>query len=223
MEKSGKITRDELIKKYGIDVAQLEQEQLKLAKELVIKNKIDFKLADKFGGFDNTFIGNKILSCVIVCDKDFEIIDRAYALEKIKFPYLPEFRNYRELEAMMIAFEKLTERPDVVLIPGQGISHLRLGLASHFSLATGVPSIGVANVVLDCEIKGEGILKEGKEIGNTLVEKEGSRPMYVSPGNLIDVKTAYEVSKSLIKPPHKRPEPLHLVAKYAKQVRKELA
>ena len=168
------------------------------------------------------FIKNKILSCVIVCDKNFEIIDRSYSYEKVRFPYLPEFRSYRELPAMINAFEKLNQKPDVVFIPGEGILHPRLGLASHFSLSTGVPSIGVSNVLIDCEAKGKEIFKDGKKVGTLLIEKQGSRPLYISPGNEVSIETAKMLSEKIIKLPHKRPEPLHLANKYAKEVRKEL-
>jgi len=213
---------NELIKKYNIDLEKLKQEQIKLAKGLQIKDNIDFSLADRFGAIDNTFIGNKMLCSIIICNKDYEIIDRAYVFERVKFPYIPGFRNYRELLPMILAFEKLTEKPDVVFIPGQGISHQRLGLASHFALSTGVPTIGVSNSIIECEINGEDILKNNKKVGKVLVSKEGSNPMYISPGDLISVNSSYELCKKMINPPHKRPEPLHLAAKYSKEVLKEL-
>jgi deoxyribonuclease V len=215
--------KEKIIKKYNLDLEQLKREQLKIAKQLEIKDKIDFKLADSFGAVDNTFINNKLLSCFIVCDKDFEIVDRAYAFEKVKFPYIPGFRNYRELPVMIEAFEKLQEKPDLIFVPAQGMIHPRLGLASHFSLATGIPTIGVSNAIVDCEVEGEDIIKQGKKVGKVLSIKPGSKPMYISPGNQISVETAIEQTKTLVKLPHKRPEPLHLAAKYARGVRKELS
>jgi deoxyribonuclease V len=214
--------REELIKKYEIDIEKLKQEQTKLSKGLEIKDKIDFNLADRFGAIENTFIKNKLLSCIIVCNKDFEIIDRAYVLEKIRFPYIPGFRNYRELVPMINAFEKLTEKPDVVFISAQGITHQRLGLASHFGLSTGIPTIGVSDSIVDCITKGEDILRNNKKIGKVLISKEGSNPMYLSPGNHISVESSYNLSKKLIKLPHKKPEPLHLASKYAREVKKEI-
>jgi len=213
---------DELLKKYNIDLKKLKQEQLELAKNLEIRDGIDFSLVDRFGAVDSTFINNKFLCCIIVCDKEFEIIDRAYSFEKVRFPYVPGFRNYRELVPMTMAFDKLNEKPDVVLIPGNGISHPRLGLASHFSLSTGVPAIGVANSIMDCDVEGEDVLKDGKKVGKVLSVKQGSRPMYISPGNFISVKSSFDICKNLIKLPHKRPEPLHLAGKYAKDVKSEL-
>lgn len=215
---------EELAKRYNIDLEKLRQEQIKLSKELEIKDKIDFSLADRFGAVENIFVNNKLLSCFIVCNKEYEIIDRAYAYERVKFPYISGFRSYRELVPMIIAFEKLKEKPDVIFISGNGITHPRLGLASHFSLSVGgIPTIGVANNVMECEVKGTDVLKKGKKVGRILLSKEGSNPMYISSGNNITLDTAYELCKNMINLPHKRPEPLHLSRKYAKEVQREIS
>ena len=214
--------REELIKRYNINIEKLEDEQIKLAKQLEIKDKIDFSLADRFGAIDTVFIKNKILCCIIVCDKNYEIIDRAYVFDKLTFPYIAGFRAYRELPAMIEAFNKLNEKPDIVFIQGQGIIHPRLGLASHFSLIVGVPSIGISNSVVDCKIEKEDILFNGKKSGKVLISKSQSNPMYVSPGNQVSVNTAYELSKKFINLPHKLPEPINLAGKYSREVKKEL-
>jgi len=224
-EKTLDSRKAELSKKYGINFDKLEAEQIKLARELEIKDKVDFSLVDRFGAVENIFIKNKLLSCFIVCDKDFEIIDRAYVFDKIRFPYFPGFRSYRELDTMITAFEKLNEKPEVVFISAQGIIHPRLGLASHFGLSTGVPTIGVSNSLIECESKAEDgadITKNKKKIGKVLIGKPRSNPLFISPGDHISVKTSYEISKKFINLPHKRPEPMHLASKYAKNVKKEL-
>jgi deoxyribonuclease V len=213
---------EELIKKYNIDVEKLKEEQFKLAKQLEIKDKIDFSLADKFGAINNRFVNGKILCSVILCDGDFEILDKSYGFEKTRFPYIPGFRSYRELPAMVLAFEKLKEKPDVVFILGQGIVHPILGLASHFSLSVGVPVVGISDSVIDCEIKGEDILKDGRKVGKVLISKEGSRPMYISPGNGISIESAFSLVKKFVRLPHKLPEPLHLAGKYSRDVKKEV-
>lgn len=214
---------EELAKRYNINLDELKSEQLKLAKEIELKDKINFSLADRFGAVENIFVNNKLLSCFILCNKEYEIIDRAYAFEKVKFPYIPGFRSYRELVPIMIAFEKLKEKPDVIFVSGNGVTHPRLGLASHFSLSVGgIPTIGVANSVMECEIDGENILKKGKKVGKILLTKAGSNPMYISPGNNITLESAYELCKKMIKLPHKKPEPLHLARKYAKEVQREI-
>ncbi len=217
--------KDELSKRYGIDFDKLEKEQIKLAKDLTIKDKIDFSLVDRFGAVENIFIKNKILSCFIVVDKDFEIIDQAYAFERIPFPYFPGFRGYRELPAMIKALERLNEKPDIVFISAQGIIHPRLGLASHFGLVTNIPSVGVSSSLIECEASNEDaseIINDNEVVGKVLISKKESNPLYISPGNNITVNSSYDISKKLIRLPHKRPEPIHIAAKYARNVKREL-
>jgi len=213
---------EEIAKKYGINLKKLEREQEKLAKEIKIEDSIDFSVADKIAAIDNAFFQNKIVSACVVVNKEMEILEQEYFSDKMKFPYISGFRAYRELPAMMQAFNKLEEKPDIVLVLGHGIAHPRLGLASHFSISVGVPTIGIANSLLIGKVKDKDIFLNKKKVGKILQSKPGSKPMYVSPGNLISINTALELSKKFIKLPHKLPEPLHLAHKYVKEVRKEV-
>jgi deoxyribonuclease V len=216
------LREQEIAKKYNLDLDKLEKEQIKLAKSLEIKDKVDFSLFNKFGAIVNTFIKSKIFSCIIVCNENYEVIDRAYVIEKLNFPYLARFRSYRELPAMLNALGKLNEKPDIIFVQGQGIATPILGLASHFSLASGIPTMGVSESLVGCDIKGEDIFKDDKKVGKLLITKPGSRPMYLSPGNQISVETAFDIAKKSIKLPHKKPEPIHLAKKYLKKVISEL-
>lgn len=212
----------EIAEKYGINLKKLEQEQEKLANQLVIKDSVDFSTAERIGAIDNSFFQNKIISACVVLSPEMEILEQEYFQDKMKFPYIPGFRAYRELPTIIEAFNKLEEKPDFIFIRGHGISHPRLGIASHFSISTGVPAIGIADSLLAGEVKGENILLKGKKVGKVLQGKLGSRPLYISPGDLISVETAYELAEKFIKLPHKLPEPLHIAHKYAKEIRKEL-
>ncbi|WP_172454440.1 endonuclease V, partial [Xanthomonas arboricola] len=60
-------------------------------------------------------------------------------------PYVPGLLSFRELPALLQALALLSRPPDLVFIDGQGIAHPRkLGIAAHFGVVTGLPSIGVA-------------------------------------------------------------------------------
>jgi len=221
MEEFNDKTR-ELIEKYNIDIDKLEEEQSKLSKNLELKDKIDFKLATRIAGMDNVFIGNKIISVVIVIQNG-EIVEQEYFQDKIRFPFIHGFRAYRELPTMVRAFNLLDEKPDLVFVRGHGILHSKgLGLASHFALSVGVPVIGVADTLLVGEVDEDEIVLRDKVVGKVVHTKEGARPLYVSPGNLISVKTAIEMMRQSVVEPHKVPEPLRLAKKYAKEVRKEI-
>ena len=186
MEKKGEFSPEELGKKYGIALGELEKEQIKLAKTLELKDKIDFKLIEKIGAVDNSYFKNNIVSVALIFSPDQEISGQEYFSERVRFPYIRGFRAYRELPAMVEAFNKLEEKPDVVFIRGNGIAHPRLGIASHFSLSTGVPAIGIADSLMEeAKVEGEDVILSGKKVGKVLLSKEKSNPLYVSPGNFI--------------------------------------
>jgi len=212
----------DIIEKYNIDLKKLEKEQKELAKNLSIRDSIDFSNVERIGGISNVFFKNRIISAIVVLNSELEIIEQKYAEEKLKFPYIPGFRAYRELPAMVLCFNKLENKPEIMFVSGHGISHERLGIASHFSLVTGIPAIGVADSMLSGKIKDKDIVLKEKIAGKVLQTKQGSKAIYISPGNLISLKSACELAKRFVKEPHKLPEPLHLAHKYAREVMKEI-
>lgn len=214
----------ELIARYGLDLESLKKEQIKFSKNLVIKDSLNLSEVTRFGAFQNITVKNKIISVIVVCDKEGNVIEQQYFFDKVNFPYIYGFRAYREMPAMLSAFNKLNEKPEVILVSGHGLDHARLGLASHVSFGLNTPTIGVADSLFEGnEVnEAEEILKLGKKVGKVLHTKENSNPLYVSPGNNISIETSYNVCKELVKSPHKLPEPLHLAYKYAKDVMKEL-
>jgi deoxyribonuclease V len=221
-EKEVEVRFKDLIEKYNLDLGKLRREQLKLAKNLKIEDSMDFSLADRIAGIDNVFYKNIIISAIVIM-QDGEIIEQEYIRDKIRFPYIPSYRAYRELPTMVAAFNLLDEKPDVIFVRGHGILHPReIGLASHFSLAVNVPTVGVADsLIIGKEDEGD-VRIDGKLFGQIVKTKEGAKPLYVSPGNMISVESAAELVKRNTIEPHKVPEPLRVAKKYAKEIRKEL-
>lgn len=207
----------------GIDLEALKEEQRKLAKFVILKDEFDFKLATRFAGMHVELIGKELLASIVVVDDKFEIIEEKYVTRPVRFPYIPGYRAYRELPAMLAAYDKLEEEPDVIFIEAVGIAHPRsLGLASHFGISVNKPVIGITKSTIEGEQKGDEILMNGKAVAASVVTKKGSRPIYVSPGNMISLKTAIEMTKRCIKEPHKLPEPIVQARKSAAKVREEL-
>lgn len=215
---------EEVANKFGIDLEKLKKEQLKLAKSITLKDSVDFSSINSFAAISNIIVKNKIISAILVCDSNCEIIEQQYFSDKLRFPYIYGFRSYREMPAIIEAINKLSEKPDVVFLSGNGTAHGRLGIASHFSLLTGIPAIGISDNLfegLKINEKDE-ICMEEKVVGKVLQSKENSKPIYVSPGSFISINSAYELAKKFIRPPHKLPEPLHLANKYSKTIKEEL-
>lgn len=215
--------KEELARRYGLDLKKLELEQIKLSKSLEIKDKLDLDNVTRIGAIENFIVQNKIISAMVIVDKNYEIIEESYFLDKLRFPYMHGFENYRLLQYMTGVIAKIIEKPDILLIEGAGINHPRLGVASHLSLVTGIPTIGIDDKLFEENKSKDGeILMNGKEVGRKLITKEGSRPLYIFPGNNISVDSAYNFVKDLVVLPHKMPEPMHLAHKYAKEIKKEL-
>jgi len=210
----------EVVEKYGIDVKKLEQEQEKLSKLLVFKDSINFDVAERIAGIETVFAKNKIISAIVVLQNG-ELVEQEYFEDKIRFPYIPGLRAYRELPSVMGAFNKLDEKPDLVFIK-DSIHPRKLGMASHFSVIASVPVIGISDSLIVGEIKDDSIFLNNKIVGKVLRPKVGANPIYVSPGNMISLKTSVELTKKMIKEPHKFPEPLRLARKYAKEVLEEV-
>lgn len=116
-----------------------------------------------------------------------------------RFPYRTGLLSFREIPPLLEAWEEVRMKPDVIILDGQGYAHpRRLGVASHFGLVTGIPTIGCAKTVLvgkyeepPVEAGGSSdLIHRGEIVGKALRTKKGTKPVFVSPGHLTDVSTA---------------------------------
>lgn len=207
------------------DIKKMAEEQSSLARKVIKKD--DFEKLELVAGVDQAFIKNTVISGIVVCDyKTMKVVEEKHAIVKAAVPYIPGYLSYRESPAAVEAFNKLEKKPDILIVDAHGIAHPRnLGMASHLGLLLDVPTIGVAKaLIIGKTQEGGKVISENKIIAQEIVTKEHSKPLYVSIGHRVSLKTAVEVVKRLIIPPHKLPEPLHLAHRYADEIReKELS
>lgn len=143
--------------------------------------------------------GTTRAAVVVLSFPDLELVDHAVARLPTHFPYVPGLLSFREMPALLVALDKLRIRPDLVLCDGQGLAHpRRFGLASHFGVYCGVPSIGVAKSRL-IGTHGEPMHRrgawvplrdQGETIGAVLRSKVHTQPIYVSIGHRISLALA---------------------------------
>jgi deoxyribonuclease V len=129
----------------------------------------------------------------------FEVVEISAAHQLARFPYVPGLFSFRELPPLLRAFETLQSRPDVVLFDGQGLAHpRRMGLACHAGLLLGTPTVGCAKSRLVGEhgpvpARRGGradLVHEGEVVGAVVRTRTGVKPVYVSPGHLVDLDSA---------------------------------
>ena len=152
------------------------------------------------------------------------------AVVEAPLPYRPGYLSFREGHALAEAILALPERPDIILVDGQGIAHpKRLGLASFLGVILGLPTIGCAKsrLIGDHEDPSPrrgawALLRDkGETVGAVLRTRTGVRPVYVSPGHLTDLEQAIEIILACCAG-FRIPEPLrradHLSKAYKKDV-----
>jgi deoxyribonuclease V len=139
---------------------------------------------------------------------DLEIVDRATAITRTTFPYIPGLLSFRETPALLEAWEKLTTSPDLVMLDGQGLAHpRRFGIACHFGLITERPTVGCAKTVLVGQYDEPGesagsyslMTHRGETIGAAVRTKDRVAPVYISVGNLIDLPGAIDLALRCVK------------------------
>ena len=119
-----------------MDIERLKEEQLAAAGKVVTTD--GFGSARLVGGCDCAFSGSTVIAAVVVCDENLNIVEKQVASVENDFPYIPGLLYYREGRAIEEAFAKLSTKPDILLVDGNGILHpLRCGLASQLGVALG--------------------------------------------------------------------------------------
>lgn len=162
---------------------------------------------------------HRMYASVVVCDLDtLAVVDRAQAVRRARFPYIPGLFSFREVPPLLAAFARLRSRPDVLLFDGQGLAHpRRFGLACHAGLLFDRPSVGCAKSLLigSHASLGQGrgswapLGDGGETIGAALRTRAGVTPVYVSIGHRADLASALALVLATTRA-FRLPEPLRL-------------
>jgi len=140
-----------------------------------------------------------------------------------RFPYVPGLLSFRELPALLAALAGLPERPDVILVDGQGMAHPRgFGVACHLGVTLDCPTIGVAKSVLcgtyDDPAPERGsqspLVYKGEVIGTVLRTRERVRPVIVSCGHRVGLPEAVALVETCTRG-YRLPEPTRLADRLA--------
>jgi len=132
---------------------------------------------------------------------ELEKVECAMAQSPTRFPYIPGLLSFREVPTIIQALEKLNTEVDLILCDGQGIAHpRRFGLACHLGVLLDQLTIGVAKSRLVGKHREVGSQKgawqplwdQGEVIGAVLRSRSNVKPVYVSPGHRISLRSAID-------------------------------
>ena len=208
------------------DTAPLRALQQTLAQQVVLRDAFAKPLRT-VAGFDVGFEdgGATTRAAAVLLDADtLDVLDRQVARLPTRMPYVPGLLSFRELPALLAALAQLPQAPDLAFVDGHGIAHpRRLGIAAHFGVATGLPSIGVGKTILTGEarmalheMRGAFTpLRDGAaQIGWLLRSKPGCLPLVVSPGHRVALASAPELVMRFTTT-YRLPEPTRLADRLA--------
>lgn len=151
----------------------------------------------------NKFSSTIYVAVVVLRLPGLEVIEEATVIGESQFPYVPGLLSFRELPAVLEAWQKLSIEPDCVMSDGQGLAHpRRFGIACHAGLWLNRPTLGCAKSVLVGAYEEPGLergswtpmIHKGETVGAALRTKNKTKPIYVSVGSAMDLNSAIELT-----------------------------
>ncbi|MDQ7949250.1 MAG: endonuclease V [Pedobacter sp.] len=212
-----------------LPVAKRIQEQFR---EQLKFDSMDESSISTIAGADISFNKNshELYATIIILDYP-SLKLKAYALAKGEsdFPYFPGYLGFREVPTLLKAWSLLPYRPDVTILDGQGILHpRRMGIASHFGILTGQPTVGCAKTSLYGYYEQPNALKyaaspvyekhTNAHIGYALRTKNATKPIYVSPGYGMSLENSLAILKKCAGK-YRIPEPTRIAHEIVNQYR----
>lgn len=184
-------------------------------------------------GCDSSFPTPETVLSVFVLLRfpSLELVERVYHVGPVTLPYIPGLLAFREAPNLLLAYEKLRQQPDVVMVDGHGIAHpRRMGIAAHLGVELAVPTFGVAKQRLTGTFQEPALTKgsitplldkQGDLLGEVIRSKDKVNPLFVSPGHQCDQATATRLTLACLRG-YKLPEPTRLADHWAEEFKQEV-
>jgi deoxyribonuclease V len=183
----------------------------------------DSKIIKTIAGADISYNKNSTLmfgAIIILGYPDLKLKAYSLATSETNFPYKAGYLGFREIPTLLKVWEQINEKPAVVVLDGQGFLHpRRMGVASHFGVLTGNPTIGCAKTSLygfyeeptASKFSSSLVYESGssEHIGYALRTKQNNKPVYISPGYGLSLIKSLEIMRGCIGK-YRIPEPTRM-------------
>jgi deoxyribonuclease V len=162
-----------------------------------------------------------VTAAVNVTIQDMSIVEKSVVRGRATFPYEPGLLGFRETPLAVEAIDGLGRVPEILMVDGHGIAHpRRFGAASQLGLVLGLPAIGCAKALFFGTMvdevppeqfgMSEIVDPENRDVlGVAIRLVAGVKPVFVSPGHLVDVASSIEIIKACAGS-YRLPEPARL-------------
>lgn len=187
-----------------MDLAALRTEQQQRAADVVRQDDFEVLPPRLIAGADVGFEqGGEVTRAALVILEypSLQLVEHQIARISTTIPYIPGFLSFREVPALVAAWQQLQHQPDLLFVDGHGISHpRRLGVAAHFGLLVDVPTIGVAKRRLcgqfdtldEAPGSRQPLLDKGEQLGWVWRSKARCNPLFISTGHRVSTDSALQ-------------------------------
>jgi deoxyribonuclease V len=219
---------------WNLDFQQARAVQERLSRRVLLR-PLPLRHIEYVAGSDvavSRKLEQLVAAVVVLSFPSLNVVETRTVAIRPPFPYVPGYLSFRELPVLSRCFERVRTPVQAVLCDGQGIAHpRRLGLAAHAGLALGIPAVGCAKSRLIGEHGEVGekrgdhtrMMLAGRQIGSVLRTRDGVKPLFVSPGHLVDHPSSRRLVLACLTR-YRLPEPVrlaHIAAGEAKRKREE--
>lgn len=223
----------------AIETSKFEAIQTELSNDINLINGLFVESIARCAGVDVAYweingIEYGVCCIVVINYETKEVVEKVYSTGAVTNSYVPGYLAFRELPLVIKAARKITKIPDLFIFDGNGYLHPRhMGIATHASFFLDKPTIGVAksyfkvpgadlNMPRNEAGSYENITVEHEIYGRVLRSHKDVKPIFISCGNYIDLKTATDVILSLINDDSRVPIPVRLADLETKRMRREI-
>ncbi len=210
----------------------------KISKE----NNFENKSINTIAGVDLAYFkvhDKEFAVCVIVIIdyRSSEILGFVSHIGEITQKYIPSCLAFREVPIFLTTNQKIKSElnieVDLYMFDGNGYLHPRnMGLATHAGIIINKPTLGVAksyfkvddtNFIMPENISGAttSILIKGEVYGLVYRSHEGVKPIFISTGNYINLKTALNITSRMVTKESRIPTPTRYADILANRIRQE--
>jgi deoxyribonuclease V len=192
---------DMTLHRWDVSPQEALRIQERVNKRVLLQNTLE--RIGTVAGVDVSFGDREAVAAIGVFDyESLDVVEESIATSPFSFPYIPGLLTFREGPVIIQAFRHLTQQPDVIIFDGQGIAHPRgAGIATHLGVLLNRATIGcaksrlVGEFVMPNETKGsmKPLMFRNETVGAVVRTRHHVKPVYVSPGHLIDLKSAIDI------------------------------
>lgn len=207
-----------------LDIKKIKKYQDSLKHSIDLTNKIDISEINICAGVDVAYWNknNKTYggcSIILIDFKNKKVINKFSTCGEVSSEYITGFLSIKELPLIIETAKKIPPalEPDLFIFDGNGILHPKsMGIATHASFFLNKPTIGVAKSYLKIH-NTDYIEPKNKHFAYTEIKiknkikgvafrsHKDNKPIFISPGNFIDLETSIKCVELLITDDSKLP------------------